>query len=175
MSGGTGVLNDANALMSGATGVLNDANVCNNKMAVSSPVVRSRLPRSCTRSRRDCSKCHQQGAIYRRQVAAGTSDQPSLFVWVQRAIVLLPSNYSGCQATGSAAVVLLGLVPHRRFAGDYVSAHDAGKGRAPMPASHRRAITDIMACRTEALGGHLWRCEACEVYSYAAASPLAIT
>jgi hypothetical protein len=52
-----------------------------------------------------------------------------------------------------------------------------GKGRAPMPASHRRAITDIMACRTEALGGHLWRCEACsaEVYSYAAASPLAIT
>ena len=37
-----------------------------------------------------------------------------------------------------------------------------------MPASHRRAITDIMACRTEALGGHLWRCDACstEVYSY---------
>jgi hypothetical protein len=29
-----------------------------------------------------------------------------------------------------------------------------GKRRAPMPASHRRAITDIMACRTEALGGH---------------------
>ena len=37
-----------------------------------------------------------------------------------------------------------------------------------MLASHRRAITDILACRTEALGGHLWRCEACsaEVYSY---------
>jgi hypothetical protein len=34
--------------------------------------------------------------------------------------------------------------------------------------SHRRAITDILACRTEALGGHLWRCDACsaEVYSY---------
>jgi hypothetical protein len=56
----------------------------------------------------------------------------------------------------------------RRFADDYVSAHDGGKGRAPMPPSHRRAITDIMACRTEALGGHLWRCDACsaEVYSY---------
>jgi len=56
----------------------------------------------------------------------------------------------------------------RRFADDYLSAHDAGKGRAPMLASHRRAITDIMACRTEALGGHLWRCDACsaEVYSY---------
>ena len=34
--------------------------------------------------------------------------------------------------------------------------------------SHRRAITDILGCRTEALGGHLWRCDACsaEVYSY---------
>jgi hypothetical protein len=56
----------------------------------------------------------------------------------------------------------------RRFADDYLSAHDAGKGGAPMLASHRRAIVDIMACRTEALGGHLWRCDACsaEVYSY---------
>src|SRR4029450_1553046 len=34
--------------------------------------------------------------------------------------------------------------------------------------SHRRAIADILACRTEALGGHLWRCDRCsaEVYSY---------
>jgi hypothetical protein len=34
--------------------------------------------------------------------------------------------------------------------------------------SHRRAIADILACRTEVLGGHLWRCDACssEVYSY---------
>jgi hypothetical protein len=34
--------------------------------------------------------------------------------------------------------------------------------------SHRRAIADIIACRSEALGGHLWRCEACraEVYAY---------
>ena len=31
-----------------------------------------------------------------------------------------------------------------------------GKGRLLLP-SHRRAITDIIACRTEALGGHLWR------------------
>jgi hypothetical protein len=28
-----------------------------------------------------------------------------------------------------------------------------------MPASHRRAIADILACRTEVLGGHLWRCD----------------
>ena len=40
-----------------------------------------------------------------------------------------------------------------------------GDGMLP---SHRRAIADIIACRSEALGGHLWRCEACraEVYAY---------
>jgi hypothetical protein len=56
----------------------------------------------------------------------------------------------------------------RRFADDYLSAHDAGEGRASLLPSHRRAITDILACRTEVLGGHLWRCDACstEVYSY---------
>jgi hypothetical protein len=34
--------------------------------------------------------------------------------------------------------------------------------------SHRRAIADIMACRTAALGGHLWRCDSCagEVFAY---------
>jgi hypothetical protein len=33
---------------------------------------------------------------------------------------------------------------------------------------HRRAIADILACRTQALGGHLWRCNRCssEIYSY---------
>ena len=52
----------------------------------------------------------------------------------------------------------------RRFADDYLSAHG---GRRCWP-SHRRAITDILACRTEALGGHLWRCDQCsaEVFSY---------
>jgi hypothetical protein len=51
----------------------------------------------------------------------------------------------------------------RRFAADYLSAHGA-----LMPPSHRRAIDDILACRTEALGGQLWRCDACdaEVFSY---------
>jgi len=51
----------------------------------------------------------------------------------------------------------------RRFADDYQSRH----GASVLP-SHRRAIADILACRTHALGGHLWRCNHCssEVYSY---------
>ena len=37
-----------------------------------------------------------------------------------------------------------------------------------MQPSHRRAIEDILDCRTAALGGQVWRCEACntEVFSY---------
>ena len=51
----------------------------------------------------------------------------------------------------------------RRFAGEYLSAHGAS-----MPSSHRRAIADIQACRSETLGGGLWRCDQCaaEVFSY---------
>lgn len=51
----------------------------------------------------------------------------------------------------------------RQFADAYLSAHGAA-----MPASHRRAIADILSCRTEALGGHLWHCDDCghEVFSY---------
>src|SRR3954471_19913427 len=51
----------------------------------------------------------------------------------------------------------------RRFAADYLSAHGVS-----MPPSHRRAIEDILDCRTAALGGQVWRCEACntEVFSY---------
>ena len=51
----------------------------------------------------------------------------------------------------------------RRFAGDYLSAHGAS-----MPASLRRAIADIRACRTEALGSGLWRCDQCAaaVFNY---------
>ena len=51
----------------------------------------------------------------------------------------------------------------RRFAGDYLSTH----GASLLP-SHQRAITDILACRTAALGGHLWRCDRCsaEVFAY---------
>jgi hypothetical protein len=51
----------------------------------------------------------------------------------------------------------------RRFADDYLSAHGAA-----MPPSHRRAIADILACRTQALGGRLWCCDQCshEVFSY---------
>ena len=51
----------------------------------------------------------------------------------------------------------------RRFAQPYLSAH----GRSLLP-SHGRAITDILACRTPALGGHRWRCTSCsaEIHSY---------
>jgi hypothetical protein len=51
----------------------------------------------------------------------------------------------------------------RRFAEDYLSAH----GASVLP-SHRRAIADILACRTEQLGGHLWCCDHCstEIFSY---------
>ena len=51
----------------------------------------------------------------------------------------------------------------RRFAADYLAAHGAS-----MLPSHRRAIDDIINCRTAALGGQVWRCEACnaEVFSY---------
>ena len=51
----------------------------------------------------------------------------------------------------------------RRFAADYLSAHGAS-----MLPSHRRAIEDILECRTAALGGQVWRCEQCDtkVYSY---------
>ena len=51
----------------------------------------------------------------------------------------------------------------RRFAADYLLAHDTS-----MLPSHRRAIEDILDCRTAALGGQVWHCEACntEVFSY---------
>src|SRR5208283_4908372 len=51
----------------------------------------------------------------------------------------------------------------RRFAADYLSAH----GASVLP-SHRRAIENILDCRTAALGGQVWRCDACatEVFSF---------
>ena len=51
----------------------------------------------------------------------------------------------------------------RRFAADYLDAHGAS-----MPPSHRRAIEDILDCRTAALGGQVWRCDTCntDVFSY---------
>jgi Putative transposase/Transposase zinc-binding domain len=45
----------------------------------------------------------------------------------------------------------------RRFAADYLSAHGAS-----MLPSHRRAIEDILNCRTAELGGQVWRCEKCD-------------
>jgi hypothetical protein len=50
----------------------------------------------------------------------------------------------------------------RRFAGNYLEAH----GAAMLPSHPRiksgdRAIADIIACRTEALGGQQWCCNNC--------------
>jgi len=50
----------------------------------------------------------------------------------------------------------------RRFAGAYLAAYGPA-----IPASHRRAIADIIACRTEALGGHFWRCDHCSAKLFA--------
>jgi hypothetical protein len=50
----------------------------------------------------------------------------------------------------------------RCFAADYLSAH----GVSMLP-SHRRAIEDILNCPTAALGGQVWRCEACDTEMFA--------
>jgi hypothetical protein len=51
----------------------------------------------------------------------------------------------------------------RRFGPAYLEKY----GHAMLP-SHRRALEDILSCRTEVMGGHLYRCEACgeKVYAY---------
>ena len=44
----------------------------------------------------------------------------------------------------------------RQFGPSYIDAFGER-----MPPSHRRAIKDITACRTKAMGGHLYQCEDC--------------
>ena len=44
----------------------------------------------------------------------------------------------------------------RRYGGEYLEWF----GQDLLP-SHRRAMNDIMNCRTEALGGHLWPGDHC--------------
>jgi len=50
----------------------------------------------------------------------------------------------------------------RQFAPSYLEAFGES-----MPPSHRRAIEDILACRTPALGGHVYHCEECDHTFYA--------
>jgi len=50
----------------------------------------------------------------------------------------------------------------RQHAGHYIDQF----GQSMLP-SHRRAIQDIMDCRTEALGGHVYCCDHCGEYTYA--------
>ena len=50
----------------------------------------------------------------------------------------------------------------RQHAGDYI--HQFGQSMLP---SHLRALQDIMACRTETLGGHVYCCDHCGEYTYA--------
>ena len=51
----------------------------------------------------------------------------------------------------------------RRYGTEYL--HKFGQR---MPPSHRRAFTDILRCRTPALGGHVFECNHCgqQQYSY---------
>ncbi len=42
----------------------------------------------------------------------------------------------------------------------------AARFGAAMPASHRRALEDLAACRTAALGGHVTQCDACGTEHY---------
>jgi hypothetical protein len=49
-----------------------------------------------------------------------------------------------------------------QHAGDYINQF----GQSLLP-SHLRALQDIMACRTEALGGHVFCCDHCGEYTYA--------
>jgi hypothetical protein len=35
-----------------------------------------------------------------------------------------------------------------------------------MPPSHKKAIQDIIACRTEALGGEVFYCDTCKEFLY---------
>src|SRR5262245_4989192 len=59
-------------------------------------------------------------------------------------------NEAQCEGLGTRAVIEIADV-FRRFADGYLSAH----GATILP-SHSRAIANILVCRTEALGGHLW-------------------
>lgn len=49
----------------------------------------------------------------------------------------------------------------RAFSGAYVKAYGER-----MPAVHRKAIRDITACRTPAMGGTSWWCPACHLFQY---------
>jgi len=51
----------------------------------------------------------------------------------------------------------------RRFGGSYLSAYGT-----TMPSWHRRAIKDVLDCRTAELGGQVWHCDACDedIFSY---------
>ncbi len=47
----------------------------------------------------------------------------------------------------------------------YGAAYRAKYGKR-IPPSHQRALRDLALCRTEALGGHVYRCEQCQVSDY---------
>lgn len=51
----------------------------------------------------------------------------------------------------------------RRFGRGYMNAHEAS-----MLPSHKRVITDVINCRTVALGGHIYGCNTCDskIYAY---------
>ena len=50
----------------------------------------------------------------------------------------------------------------RRYGPEYIARYGE-----KMPAGHRRAIRDIVDCRTEVLGGHVVKCDHCQAVDYA--------
>ena len=53
----------------------------------------------------------------------------------------------------------------RRAGAAYLARYGGANGAA-MPPSHRRALHDLVACRTAELGGHVTQCEACGAEHY---------
>jgi hypothetical protein len=49
---------------------------------------------------------------------------------------------------------------------EYGPAYQAKYGDRMLP-SHKKALDDILCCRTKAMGGHVYYCDACEDSLYA--------
>ena len=80
----------------------------------------------------------------------------------------LPWGKRGCARLSTSSWQIFRVMPElaevfTRHGDGYLAKH----GRSILP-SHRRAIRDIVSCRTDVMGGHVFRCDSCgrEVYAY---------